>query len=91
MRWDRLGRLAMLSVIAVLLYLYVSAGIRMLSTWNQARGDRSAVSALAIEHAALTREHEALGRQGTVEGDARRLGMVKKDEQAYIVTGLPHD
>jgi hypothetical protein len=90
-RWDRLGRFAMLFVLGVLLYLYLSAGIRMLSTWDQARTDRSAVSALEVEHDALVREHESLGRQGTIEGYARRLGMMKKGEQQYIVTGLPHD
>jgi hypothetical protein len=90
-RWDRVGRFAMLFVLTVLLYLYVSAGIRMLSTWKQARSDRGAVSALQAEHGALVRERESLGRQGTIEGDARRLGMMKKGEQQYIVTGLPND
>ena len=38
-RWDRLGRMAMLCVLVALLYLYVSAGVHMLSTWRQARRD----------------------------------------------------
>jgi cell division protein FtsB len=83
--------MAMLSVLAVLIYLYVSGGIRLLSTWKEARSDRGAVATLAREHAALVHQHEALGREGTVEGEARRLGMMKKGEQPYIVTGLPHD
>ncbi len=91
MRWERLGRLAMLSVLAVLVYLYVNAGVRMLATVKQSHADDSAVSALGREHEALRREHESLGRQGTIEADARRLGMMKKDEQQYIITGLPHD
>ena len=89
--WTRLGRMAMLSVLAVLVYLYVSGGVRMLSTWKEARGDRSTVATLAREHAALVHEHESLGRQGTIEGEARRLGMMRKGEQQYIVTGLPHN
>ena len=32
MRWDRVGRLALLCVLVALIYLYVSAGVRMLST-----------------------------------------------------------
>ncbi len=41
------------------------------------------------EHTALVRQHEALGRQGTIEVEARRLGMMKPNEQPYIVSGLP--
>ena len=89
MRWDRLGRLAMLFVLAALLYLYLSAGIRMFSTWGQARRDSAAVTAMEREHAMLVRQHEALGRQGTVEAEARRLGMMRKGEQPYVVSGLP--
>jgi len=90
-RWDRLGRLAIVSVIAVLLYLYVSGGVHLLSTWKEAHADRGAVAALAHEHRALVQEHESLGRQGTIEGEARRLGMMKKGEQQYIITGLPRN
>jgi hypothetical protein len=88
-RWDRLGRLVMLFVLAALLYLYLSAGIRMFSTWGQARRDSAAVAAMEREHAMLVRQHEALGRQGTVEAEARRLGMMRKGEQPYVVSGLP--
>jgi cell division protein FtsB len=81
----------MVGVFVVLAYLYLSAGTRMLSTWDQSRSDRRAVAALQREHTALVQEHESLGRQGTIEGEARRLGMMKKGEQQYIVTGLPRD
>jgi hypothetical protein len=88
-RWDRLGRWAMLFVLGALFYLYLGAGIRMLSTWHQARRDRAAVVAMEREHAALMRQHQALGRQGTIEAEARRLGMMKKGELQYVVNGLP--
>jgi hypothetical protein len=88
-RWDRLGRVAMLFVLAALLYLYLSAGIHMLSTWSQARRDNATVAAMQREHAALVRQRETLGRQGTVETEARQVGMMKAGEQAYVVSGLP--
>jgi hypothetical protein len=90
-RWDRLGRVAMLCVLAALLYLYLSAGIHMLSTWSQARRDNATVVAMQREHAALVRQRETLGRQGTVEAEARQVGMMKAGEQAYVVTGLPNN
>jgi hypothetical protein len=79
----------MLCVAAALAYLYLSAGIRMLSTWRQARSDSSTVAALRREHTVLKRQHEVLGRRGTMEEEARRLGMMKRGEQSYVVTGLP--
>jgi hypothetical protein len=88
-RWDRLGRVAMVCVLAVLLYLYLSAGIHMLSTWSQARRDSAAVVAMQREHEVLVRQREALSRKGTVEAEARQLGMMKAREQPYVVTGLP--
>ena len=88
-RWDRLGRLAMLCVLAALLYLYLSAGIRMLSTWRQSRHDRATVAAMQREHTALVREREALGRRGPTEMQARRLGMKRSNERQYVITGLP--
>jgi len=88
-RWDRLGRLAMLFVLAALLYLYLSAGIRMLSTWRQSRHDRATVAALQREHTALVRQRETLGRRGSTEMQARRLGMKRPNERQYVIAGLP--
>jgi hypothetical protein len=90
-RWDRLGRVAMLFVLGALFYLYLSAGINMFSTWRQARSDSTAVVAMERENRLLVRQHEALGRQATLEAEARGLGMMNKGEQAYIVSGLPNN
>jgi hypothetical protein len=88
-RWDRVGRLAMLCVLGALLYLYLSAGVRMLSTWRQARSDSAAVAALEREHRLLLRQHQTLGSRATLEAEARKLGMMKAGERQYIVSGLP--
>jgi hypothetical protein len=90
-RWDRVGRVAMLFVLAALLYLYLSAGIHMLSKLSQARRDARAVAALEREHQRLAREHRVLGEQRTVELEARQLGMVRPGEQPYIASGLPRN
>ncbi len=81
----------MLCVAAALAYLYLSAGIRMFSTWRQARSDSATVTALKHEHGLLEQQREALGRRETTEEEARRLGMMKHGEQSYIVSGLPNN
>jgi len=79
----------MLCVLGALVYLYLSAGLHMLSTWHQARSDSAAVVALEREHRQLLLQHAALGRRSTLEAEARSLGMINKGEQQYIVSGLP--
>jgi cell division protein FtsL len=90
-RWDKLGRVAMLCLLLALVYLYLSAGIRIYSTWRQARTENAQLAALEHEHARLQRQHEALGRRGTVEAEARRLDMMHPGEQTYVITGLPRN
>lgn len=90
-RWDRLGRMALLVVMGALVYLYVSMGVRMFSTWRQAHSDRASVVSLRHEHQVLISEREALGRRGTLEVEARRLNMRRPGEQAYVISGLPND
>jgi hypothetical protein len=81
----------MLLVLGALLYLSLSAGVHLLSTWQQERKDNAAVTALEREHRQLVSQHEALRRQGTLEVEARGLNMMAKGEQPYIVSGLPND
>jgi cell division protein FtsB len=88
-RWDRLGRIAMLLVLAALLYLYASAGLRMLSTLQQSHRDNAKVAVMQRQHAALVRQHNALSSQSTLEQEARQLGMMRPGEQPYVVGGLP--
>jgi cell division protein FtsB len=90
-RWDRVGRLAMLCVLGALLYLYLSAGVHMFSSWRQSSHDKAAVVALEHEHVALVQQHQTLAKQSTLEAQARQLGMIKKGEQPYIVNGLPRN
>jgi hypothetical protein len=90
-RWDRLGRVAMLGVLAVLAYLYLSAGIHLVSTYHQAHGARAKVAVMEREHTTLQRQREALSRPGAVEAQARKLGMRKQDELPFIVGNLPNN
>jgi cell division protein FtsB len=49
------------------------------------------VAVLQREHARLARQHASLGRQATLEAEARRLGMIKTGEQPFVITGLPNN
>lgn len=81
--------MAMLCVMVALVYLYLSAGIRLLSSWRESRRDSAQVRVLERQNSALRRQHATLASPTTVMEEARRLGMVRSGEQAYIVSGLP--
>jgi cell division protein FtsB len=88
-RWDRVGRIAMLGVMVAIAYLYMSAGLRLFSAWGESKRDISQVKVLEAQNGMLRRRHATLASPATVQADARRLGMIHPGEQAYVVGGLP--
>ena len=88
-RWDRLGRIALLVVLLVVAGLYVRQGLSLLSTHAHAQRELAIVQRLRRENAKLVRERNTLNDASTIERDARALGMVRPGEHPYVVTGLP--
>ena len=88
-RWDRLGRWALLFVLALVLYLYIGPTKNWVSTWREAGEKREEVATLRAENERLRVRRDALKRQSSLEREARRLGMVKAGERMYVVEGLP--
>jgi cell division protein FtsB len=88
-RWDRLGRWALLFVLILVIYLYIGPARTWVSTWSEAREKRQEVAALQAENARLKDRRDELRRASALEREARRLGMVKAGERAYVIEGLP--
>ncbi|HTD58762.1 MAG TPA: septum formation initiator family protein [Solirubrobacteraceae bacterium] len=72
-----------------IVYLYLSAGVRLFSAWGESKRDNAQAHALELQNAALRQQQAALASPGTVQAEARRLGMIRRGEQAYIVSDLP--
>ena len=87
-RWDRLGRWALIGVFALVLYLYIGPALTWISTYKEAARQREAVATLRAENERLRERKAELSAPGAIEREARRLGMVKPGEHAYIVHGL---
>lgn len=90
-RWDRVGRFALLLVGVLLVCLYVNPLRTTIVTMREAKTKRAEVAELQREHTALVRRQSALSRASSIEIEARRLGMVRRDERAYVVRDLPDD
>jgi cell division protein FtsB len=88
-RWDRVGRVALLLLLGVVLLLYVNPAINYIQTWQNANTKNDEVKRLQQENKRLRARKQALKQPATLEHEARALGMVKPGERAYVIKGLP--
>jgi cell division protein FtsB len=84
-RWDRVGRWALICVFAFVIYLYIGPARTWVSTYGEAKRKREEVATLRERNEQLRDEQRRLKRQGAVELEARRLGMVKAGEKLYVI------
>lgn len=88
-RWDRVGRAALLLVLATVLSLYISPVSRWITQSRTADAQRAELEELRSEHSHLVEQVRELRGPDAVEREARRLGMVREGERAFVVHGLP--
>jgi hypothetical protein len=84
-RWDRVGRWALICVFAFVLYLYVGPARTWIGTYGEAKRKREEVADLRARHDELLERKRALTRKSAVELEARKVGMVKAGEKLYVV------
>jgi cell division protein FtsB len=83
------GRVALLLVLLLIVYLYVGPVRSWWSTWQDSKAKQAQVERLERENAALQARRKALGTPAALEREARRMGMVRPDERPFVVRGLP--
>jgi cell division protein FtsB len=85
-RWDKVGRVLLLVVLAVVLGLYVQEALAYLSVRSEANQQAAIVHQLTRANARLARQQRSLNDPSTIRRDARELGMVLPGERAYAIT-----
>jgi cell division protein FtsB len=88
-RWDRVGRLALLGTLFVILMLYISPAKHWWEQSRTANAQEQELQELSEENRGLKKRVRALRDPGALEREARRLGMVRQGERAYVIEGLP--
>ena len=88
-RWDRVGRVALLTTLVVIVFSYVSPARQWLQQSGTAGRQENELSQLTAEKKRLERRLRALRDPGALEREARRLGMVRVGERAYVIENLP--
>src|SRR4051794_6933206 len=88
-RWDRVGRCALLAVFFGIVVLYIGPASSLVQAIGQSKARNAEVQRLAHENRGRAARRRALRRRGTMGGEARRLGYVKPGERAYVIRDLP--
>ena len=86
-RWDRVTRVALLLVLALVMLSYLKPLVTYVRQWQTARHDRAQVGRLEQQNRVLRRRAHELSKPGALDEQARRLGMVKPGERPYVVEG----
>jgi cell division protein FtsB len=81
--------MAMLFVLVVLCYLYISPARSLVGAIGDSSRRQADVAALARTNVQLRGELADLGTPAALERDARSLGLVRPGEKEFVVFGLP--
>jgi cell division protein FtsB len=86
-QWHRVGRLALLGTLLVILLLYIAPISHWIQQRSTASNSEADLHALQAEHARLEARLRSLDSIGAVEQQARAMGMVKRGEKEFVIEG----
>jgi hypothetical protein len=84
-RWERVGRLALLGVLGIIVLLYIPPVTHWFQQSSTAERSEQQLRDLEAERARLKSRLRELSGPGAIENEARKLGMTKRDERPYVV------
>jgi cell division protein FtsB len=84
-RWDRVGRVALVAMLLVIVLLYISPVKHWFEQSATADHQQQRLEELKQENARLDRRLRYLNSPASIDREARRLGMVKRGERAFVV------
>lgn len=87
-RWDRVGRVALVLVLFGVAVSYLNPVVSLIDSWRDSKVGEERLLELKAENARLEQATERAEDPYTLEREARKLGMVKPGEQAYVIDGL---
>jgi cell division protein FtsB len=88
-QWHRVGRLALLLTLFVIVLLYIRPVAHWLQQRSTAEHSTAELHDLKREHARLEARLKMLSGPGAIEREARKMGMVRQGERPYAVVPEP--
>jgi cell division protein FtsB len=88
-RWDRLSRVALLVLLGAILLMYISPAKHWWDSSRTAAAQTEELNHLEAENRRLTERAALLRDPDTLELEARKLGMTRSDERAFVIENPP--
>jgi cell division protein FtsB len=82
------GRIALVLVLFGVMVSYLNPLVGLLQAWQGSKASEQQLAELKQEKTELTRQLDEVSSPATLEREARKLGMVRPGEHAYVVRGL---
>ena len=86
--WERAGRIALTLVLAAVLFSYLNPLVNFVQTYRETTATKSELRSLQAENRRLHDRVQSADQPSVLEREARRQGMVRAGERAYVVRGL---
>ena len=83
--WDRVGRVALVVVLLFVLGSYIRPTMNLLDHWRGSKTEQVELSQLKQRNLGLRREIRELDTRQGLERAARKVGMIREGERAYVV------
>jgi cell division protein FtsB len=90
-RWDRVARTSLLVTLGIVLLLYISPVNRWLTQRHVASQQQTDLKNLDSQNKQLRSQIKTLHQPGAIELEARKLGMIRRGERAYVVENPPRN
>ncbi len=87
-RWDRLGRIAFVALVFLILASYVGPLGNLVRSYGLVGQTEAELIEVRSENRLLERRTKHLTSDAVLEREARRQGMALPGEQAYVVEGV---
>jgi septum formation initiator len=86
--WDKLGRVGLTIVLAVVLFSYLNPMLNFVETYRETRAQRVHLQGALDENDRLHIRVQSADDPEVLEREARRQGLVAPGERPYAVVGL---
>ena len=87
-RWDRLGRVVLVIVLFGIGISYLNPVVNLVDAWRDSKAGEEKLAELKREKASLEQQVRTAESPLTMEREARKLGLVRPGEHAYVLDKL---
>ncbi len=87
-KWDRIGRIALVLVLFAVAYSYLNPAIDLFKTYQSTTAAKAEFHELLRENKRLHKAVQTSDKAAVVEGTARQQGMVAEGETPFVLHGV---